>query len=568
MLTVENLSVTYFQGNLKISAIKDVSFVLEQGQTLGIIGESGSGKTTLALALMGVLNSNNAKIEGKITYNGVNLQKLPPEQLNNYRWKHIAIVFQNGLETLNPLLTVREQVMECIVRHLNLKGKEASKKVSNLFAQVGLEPFVASCFPHQLSGGMRQKVLIAMALACDPKVLIVDEPTSSLDAVSKAEIVKLLADLQREKKFAMIVISHDFSVITSLTSKICVMYRGYILEEGFTRDILKNPLHTYTRGLINSSPSINPFQDLWGIPPGVSPAPNGGCVFYPRCSQRSDVCKDKRPKLEYVSLERRVACNRGGIVTLLEAIGIYKTFNFKGHSIVACKDCHIWVSTGEVVALLGQSGSGKTTLASILSGYLKADKGTIKFLGKPVKPHELTSRLKGIQMVFQDPYSSINERLTVEEAVREPLDILKLFSPQERKERAKKILSSVELSIDDDFLTRRCFTLSGGQRQRVAIARSLILEPKLLIADEISSMLDPSTQANLLRLLKGLQNSLGFAMIYITHDLDLARKIADKLYIMHQGEIVEQGPTWEVFKRPSSEYTKRLIQSAAQLGYR
>ena len=288
-------------------------------------------------------------------------------------------------------------------------------------------------------------------------------------------------------------------------------------------------------------------------------------VPLPRCSQRLDICKDKRPRLEYVSLERKVACNRGGIITLLEGAGIDKTFTFKGRSISACKNCHMRVRAGEVVALIGQSGSGKTTLASILSGYLEPDKGTVKFLGNTVKARELTARTKGIQMVFQDPFSSINDRFTVEQAVMEPLEILKLYSPVERKERVKKLLSAVELPTDDDFLKRRCFTLSGGQRQRVSIARSLILEPKLLIADEISSMLDPSTQANILRLLKGLQNSFGFAMIYITHDLDLARKIADKLYVMHQGEIVEQGPAWEVFENPSSEFTRQLISSAGLL---
>jgi len=564
VLKVENLAVSYIQNRKQSYALKDVSIYLEAGQALGIIGESGSGKTTLGLAIMGLLKSN-AKVDGTIEYNDVNLRALSPGRLNKYRWKHIAMVFQNGLETLNPLLTIKEQIIECIFRHLKLKGKEANEKVKDLLGQVGLDLSVADCFPHQLSGGMRQKVLIAMALACDPKLLIVDEPTSSLDAISKAEIVTLLARLQREKRFAMIVISHDFSVIKSLTSKMCVMYRGSILEEGLTRDILRNPLHTYTRGLINSSPSINPYQDLWGIPRSSAPATDEGCPFYPRCSQRLDVCKDKKPMLEYASLERKVACNRGGIVTLLEAGGIDKTFTFKGRSISACRNCHMSVRAGEVVALIGQSGSGKTTLASILSGFMEPDKGSIKFEGQRVKGHGLTCRPKGVQMVFQDPFSSINDGFTVEQAVMEPLEILKLYSLEERKERVKKALSAVELPIDEDFLNRRCFTLSGGQRQRVSIARSLILEPKLLIADEISSMLDPSTQANVLRLLKGLQNSFGFAMIYITHDLSLARKNADKLYIMHQGEIVEQGPAWEVFEKPSNEHTRKLISSAGLL---
>jgi peptide/nickel transport system ATP-binding protein len=277
------------------------------------------------------------------------------------------------------------------------------------------------------------------------------------------------------------------------------------------------------------------------------------------------MCKEQKPKLEYVSLERRVACNGGGIVTLLEAKGIDKTYSFKDRKICACESCHMNIRTGEIVALIGQSGSGKTTLASILSGYLKPDSGNIRFLGQPVKQHEFTCRPKGIQMVFQDPFSSINDQFTVLQAVKEPLDILKLYNAEERKARAKKTLSDVELSIDDVFLNRRCFTLSGGQRQRISIARSLMLEPKLLIADEISSMLDPSTQANILRLIKGLQNSMGFAMIYITHDLDLARKVADKLYIMYQGEIVETGPAWEIFDNPGNEYTRKLMSKAGLL---
>lgn len=564
MLKVDNLSVTYNQDGQEIHAVKEVSFSLEPGGALGIIGESGSGKTTLGLAVMDIL-SRTAKVDGTIQYQGVNLRQLSRQQLNIYRWKHIAMVFQNGLDTLNPLLTIDEQIKECINRHLKISHTQARNRVRQLLEQVGLDNSVADNFPHQLSGGMRQKVMIAMALACDPEVLIVDEPTTALDAISKAEIVDLLSKLHREKRFSMIVISHDFYVIARLTGKMCVMYRGCILEDGITSDILKNPLHTYTRGLINSSPSINPYQDLWGIPRASESVPEKGCPFYPRCSQKLNICKDKRPKLEYVSLERRVACNQGGIVTLLEATDINKTYSFKGRKIRACKNCHMSVRSGEIVALIGQSGSGKTTLASILSGYLTSDSGNIKYLGQPVKQHEFTCRPEAIQMVFQDPFSSINDQLTVLQAVSEPLDILKYQSPEERKKRAQKALSNVELSNDDVFLNRRCFTLSGGQRQRVSIARSLVMEPKLLIADEISSMLDPSTQANILRLLKGLQNSMGFAMIYITHDLDLARKIADKLYIMYQGEIVETGPAWEVFDNPGNEYTRKLMSRAGLL---
>lgn len=561
MLKVENLSVTYSGDGQETHAVSEVSFILKQGQSMGIIGESGSGKTTLGLAIMGILRPT-AKVMGTIEYNKINLRELSQRQLDMYRWKHIAMVLQNGLDILNPLMTVNEQIKECIIRHVKMKSHDADSRVKELLGQVGLDTSVADSLPHQLSGGMRQKVLIAMALACDPKVLIVDEPTSSLDAVSKEEIIELLAYLQHQKRFAMIVISHDFSVITRLAGKMCVMYRGHILEEGLTRDILENPLHPYTRGLINSSPSLNPYQDLWGIPRASEATTEEGCSFFPRCCQRSQICKSQKPKLKYASLERKVACNQGGITTLLKAREINKTYSFKGNEICACKDCHMSIRAGEIIALIGQSGSGKTTLASILSGYLKPESGNIEFLGQTIKQHEFTSEPKGIQMVFQDPFSSINEQFTVLQAVKEPLDILKLYNTDERTAMVKQALADVELANDNTFLNRRCFTLSGGQRQRVAIARSLVLKPRLLIADEISSMLDPSTQANILRLLKGLQNALGFAMIYITHDLDVARKIADKLYIMHKGEIVETGPAWKVFDNPKSEYTRKLMNKA------
>jgi len=559
VLKVDGLSVTYKQDGRQTRAVRDISFTLDPGGNLGIIGESGSGKTTLGLALMGILGSS-AKVDGVIEYSGVDLRQLPRQQIDMYRWKHIAMVFQNSLDTLNPLLTIKEQIGECIVHHLKVEKRQVDERVRNLLQLVGLDLSVGDFYPHQLSGGMRQKVLISMALACDPDILIVDEPTSALDTISKAEIVELLARLHREKRFSMIVISHDFSVITRLTTKMCVMYKGRILEEGITKDILKNPMHPYTRGLIYSSPSLNPYQDLWGIRQGNEPESEEGCVFYPRCSQRLERCHIENPELVYTSLERKVACNQGGIITLLEAQGIYKTYNFKGKKIQACKDCHISIRAGEVVALIGQSGSGKTTLASIVSGYLDSDGGSVLFRGETIRAREFTSKPGGIQMVFQDPFSSINERFTVEQAVCEPLDILNLYQRDERKARVKSLLRDVYLPAEDEFLKRQCFSLSGGQRQRVAIARSLILEPKLLIADEISSMLDPSTQANILRLLKGLQNSQGFAMLYITHDLDLARKIADKLYVMNQGQIVESGPAWEVFENPKNEYTKTLFE--------
>lgn len=347
-----------------------------------------------------------------------------------------------------------------------------------------------------------------------------------------------------------------------MTTRLMVMYAGNIMEEGPTEEILKDSLHPYTRGLIYASPAINPYRDMWGIPGEIERTGENECPFYSRCSQGIKACKTEHPVLLEACAHRKVACIRGGIVTLLQGSNIYKNYQFKGKNIEACSDCSIQVKSGEVAALIGESGSGKTTLAEILAGALQANRGEVFFEGRRVAGNSETSRKAGIQMVFQDPLSAINEQFSIEEAVREPLDIIKAGSKDQRLDAVRSALKSVQLPSAADFLSRRCYTLSGGQRQRVALARSLVMKPKLLIADEISAMLDPSTGANILRLLKGLQNPEGFAMLYITHDLALAQKIADKIYVMRQGVIIEQGALGDVFLSPKEEYTKTLLRNA------
>ena len=545
ILRVKNLTVIYHGG--KEPAVHQVNFALKRGSSLGLIGESGSGKTSIGLAIMGLL-TKTATIEGAVYYQGTELGSLSVKERSSFYWRKIAMVFQNSLETLNPVLTVGEQIEECLRRHTTLTRVESKEKVKELLIKVGFDPARGLCYPHQLSGGMRQRVLTAMALSCDPDVLIIDEPTTALDAGAKNEMIQLLAGLHRERKFALVVISHELPVIANLTSRIMVMYKGKIVEEGKTKDVLKAPQHTYTRGLINSSPALNPYRDLWGIPGAREEATTDGCNFFPRCSQRLESCKNIPPRLEDVFMERKVACYRGGIVTLLQGKGISKSYRFKGKTIMACVDCEIAIRAGEVVALIGESGSGKTTLAEIISGVLAPDAGEVFFEGERVSGHNASACKNGLQIVFQDPFSALNEHFTVEQAVREPLDILKLGTLVERKALVKQMLKELQLpGEDEDFLMRRCYTLSGGQRQRVALARSLVLEPQLLVADEISSMLDPSTQANMIRMLKGLQNTKGFAMLFITHDLMLARKIADTIYVMRQGRIIQQGPVSGAF---------------------
>ena len=554
VLEIRKMTVRYSGSGS--DAVRGVNLALSSGECVGLIGESGSGKSSLALASLGLLR-RRANVEGGVLFKGVELNGLSESAMEPYRWSKIAIVFQNGLDVLNPVVTVGEQIAECIRRHSG--GAAAAEKTRRLLEMVGLRASWSEAYPHQFSGGMRQKVLVAMALSCDPEVLLVDEPTMALDAVSKREIVQLLLRLQAERGFAMLVISHELPVISAMTSRVMVMYSGSVLEEGPTEELLKDPLHPYTRGLISSSPSVNPYRDMWGIPGEIALTGEKQCPFFSRCTQRIGRCAEELPALKTVRDGRRVACTRNGIVTLLRGCGISKTYGAVERSVAACVDCSLEVRAGEVCALIGESGSGKTTLAEILSGITRPDSGEMLFEGRHVRGNSETSKTGGMQIVFQDPLSATNEHLTIEETVREPLDILREGTKTERCRVASEALKNVQLPCDEAFLKRRCFMLSGGQRQRVAVARALVMRPKLLIADEISAMLDPSTAANMLRLLKGLQNSQGFAMLFVTHDLALAQKIADRVYVMRCGRIVEHGPTEDVLGSPKEEYTKLLM---------
>ncbi|MBD5642941.1 ABC transporter ATP-binding protein [Clostridium botulinum] len=556
LLIIRDLSV-YYENEKLYKAVDNIPFTLKTGENIGVIGESGSGKTSIAMAIMGLLRAN-VKVQGEIIYKDKNILKLKNEEKNKYRWNKIALVFQNSLEALNPVLNIKGQILEVIYKHLHTDKKEALDKVKDLLKMVGLSEDIGEEYPHNLSGGMRQKVLIAMALACDPEVLIVDEPTSALDNVSKSEIIKLLKMLQNKNNMTMIVISHDLYVIDKLTTKLEVMYKGNLLEDGYTKEIINNPMHTYTRGIINSSIEINPFGDLWGIP-NEEVSSEEGCTFYGRCVQRSVLCKKNKPNLSKISDRRKVCCNKGGIINLLTANSLRKVYKTKYKKVSAVNYCNLSIRSGEIVSLIGESGSGKSTLANILSGILKPDEGQVYFNDEKLEGNKFTSKKFGIQIIFQDPISAINSSFTIMEAIREPLDIIKDGSIEDRNNKALQVLSKVQLPTEKYFVNKKCNELSGGQRQRVSIARALIMEPTLLIADEISSMLDPSTKANILRLLKQLQNLNGFSMLYITHDINLAKKISDKILVMNSGKIVESGSVLEVLNNPKNVCTKRLI---------
>jgi peptide/nickel transport system ATP-binding protein len=562
LLKVNDLKCHYMTEINTVRAVNGISFEIEEGEVLGVVGESGSGKTTVALGIMGILPENTA-ISGEILYRGDVISSLSESEMDRFRWKDIAIVFQNSLEVMNPVLKVGFQVMEPMIKHLGTSPERARSKCADLFRTVGLDPKWMDSFPHQLSGGMRQRVLLAMALSCDPKLLILDEVTSALDAFTRKEIRDLLVDLQKKKGYTMLMISHDITFVSSVASRIVVMYSGRVVETGPVKDILVSPRHPYTRGLVHSTPDIFVYKDLWGIPGDV---PVGdefkGCPFSPRCTQKIEICNKVSPVLVPVGSGREIACHRGGIADLLVARNLSFSYRLpNGEYLQAVDGVNLEVREGEVLAVVGQTGSGKSTLAHLLANVMKPESGEVLFMEGDVRGENYGNRVNGIQIVFQDPFSSTSNRFTVLDAVKEPLYINKIGSNGDRLQMVKNALGLVRLPTTDNFLRKYCGELSGGQRQRVALARAMVMEPKLLIADEITSALDVSTSANILRLLKGLQNRRGFAMIYISHDLSLTLKIADRIAVMNSGKIVETGNSHDVMLSPCDEYTKRLVGS-------
>jgi len=550
MLEINDLKASYDETEI----LAGVDLDLLRGDSLAIIGESGAGKTTLGLAVMGLLDG---RCSGRILLDGKDVLSLDEKERRKMRGKDMAMVFQNVEDALDPLMTVSDQIGEAISAHREKDDPlEVEDRVRGLLRSVGLGEEKGGSFPHQLSGGEKQRALIAMALANDPQVLILDEPTASLDAVTKAEVTHLLRERIREK--IVLVITHDISTAAKLTEKMAVLYAGRIIEMGETRDILDNPRHPYTRGLIRSSPNMTTTKDLQGIP-GRMKHGVPGCPFSDRCTQRIDRCRKEVPKLTDAG-DRMIACHRGGIVPLLELSGVRTSFG----DFAAVDGVDLTLYEGETIALVGESGSGKTTLAKTVIGLFEQEEGEIRLEGEPLIKRD-RDFYKRVQMIYQNPKESISHRMNVLEAVAEPLAIQKVGSPSERVAMVKRVLEEVELSSDDAFLKKYPHQISGGEAQRVAIARALVLNPKLLIADEPTSALDASVQAKILKLLLNLQEKRGLAILFITHDIALARKVSDRMAVMLKGKIVEEGPTSDVTTCPTHPYTMKLLEVAPGL---
>lgn len=553
MLEIKKLKATYGNDSGNDSVLNGVDLELGWGETLAVIGESGTGKTTLALSIMRL---TEAALEGAICFQGRDLLQLEDEQMRGLRWKRIALVFQNAGNVLNPLYTVLDQLIEPMVRHMPYSREEARGRAVSLCAQLGLPEHLLSRYPHELSSGEEQRVLLALGLAGNPELLLLDEPLSSLDVNSRADIVRRLQGMLKGR--SCLIFTHDLDTAAQLAHRIAVLYAGKIMEVGPARELLSRPRHPYTRALIRSYPHMNASKELQGIK-GRLARPVAGCPFHPRCTQVLEVCTGITPELTTVD-GRLLACHRGGIVTLLATRNLSKAFTSR----MVVKSVNLHVESGETLALVGQSGSGKTTLAKLIMGLYPASSGTVFWEGA-----QLETRGKGfyrrMQMVFQSPGDSLSHRLSILEAVREPLDIHRVGSGQGRNSRVMQVLGEVGLPQDEDFWRRYPHQLSGGELQRVAIARALVLDPQLLIADEPTTFLDPSVQAKILKLLLQLQEERGLSMLFITHDIAVAGKVADRIAVMLEGEIIEEGPSHKILTQPRQDYTRQLVSSASAL---
>ena len=527
LLEVKNLSVSFPEFTLH-----PVSFTLDRGEILALVGESGSGKTTLARAVA-CLSDPMARVSGQVYLDGRELLGMGEKERRPLRMKEFALSFQTSAEWLNPSLTLAQHLKEVLCREY--RGEALARRARELMALVGLAEEDLGRYPRELSGGMVQKFLLASALALNPPLVLLDEPTGALDLASSRGITALLRELNQKLGTAFLIITHDLKLAADLAGRMVVLYDGHVEEAGETAAILDNPRHPYTRGLLQSAVGLNPVRDLWGIRPTTTAYTRQGCPFYGRCTQSLPECASRTPELRPQPDGRLLACNRGGVVPLLSCRNLGKSFGRRK----VLEGIDLTLYSGEIVSLVGRSGAGKTTLARSLAGLLPLEGGgTVEFRGEAADLAALHRRPGGVQMVLQDSQAALNPRMTVRAAVEEPMRLAGCL----REGAAAKALEEVGLFACDSFFARPIHALSGGQKQRVAMARALTMEPALLIADEPTSMLDPSGKATLLRMLKGLQNSRGFSMLMITHDLDAALKISDRIFLLEGGGLRRLDP--------------------------
>jgi len=531
ILDVQNVSIAYDTDNGPFVAVDHVSFTIRRGETFGLAGESGSGKSTIANAILGLLAGGEIT-SGRILFEGTDVSTLTGEDLRSFRWKSVSMVFQSAMNALNPVMTIGDQIVDVFTTHTDLSRSEAKAKARELLTLVGIDANRISAFPHQLSGGMRQRAVIATALALNPALLIMDEPTTALDVVVQQEIIQEIQDLQEKLGFAILFITHDLSLMVEITQNLGVMRKGRLLELGPSLSVYRNPQHPYTKQLIAAFPPVS----------GSTPLEDGSSA---------DAAARVEPE------------------AVISVRGLYKAFRqgglFSRTENVAVNDVNFDLHKGEILALVGESGSGKSTVARILARLETPSAGSILLEGTDVlqtEPKRASRQYRGtVQMVFQDPFGSLNPAHRIRHFLERAVVIH--FGRKSRKEMdgiLAELMTSVEL--DPAFLDRYPHELSGGQRQRISLARALAAEPRVILADEPTSMLDVSVRMGVLRLMKKLRDDRGISILYITHDLASARFIADNTIVMLRGSFVEGGASAAVMDDPIHPYTRLLVSAA------
>ncbi|WP_448528494.1 ABC transporter ATP-binding protein [Raineya sp.] len=580
LLEVKNLSITFTTSKGVIQAVKDVNFTVYKGETLGIVGESGSGKSVSSLAVLRLIQEGIGKItSGEIIFNSpkygkINLLELTEAQMRkDIRGNEIAMIFQEPMTSLNPVFTCGEQVVETILLHQEVSREEAKKRAISLFEKVKLpEPErIFKAYPHEISGGQKQRVMIAMALSCEPALLIADEPTTALDVTVQAEVLKLIQELSNDSEMSVMFITHDLGVIAEIADRVLVMYRGNILEKNDTWELFYNPKHPYTKGLLACRPRSNmKMRVLPVVADFMEVLPTGEIIEKNRLGSVGEALV-MNVEIEEDIIERKKEISLQS-KPILEVRNLKKYFPVKTKGIFkkevleykkAVDDVSFNVYQGETLGLVGESGCGKTTLGRMILHLIPPTEGEVIFEGKNIfalKPDEVRQLRKDMQIIFQDPYSSLNPRMPVGMAIMEPMRLFGIGKDdKERKEKVIELLETVSLKAS--HFNHYPHEFSGGQRQRIAIARALAVEPKFIVCDESVSALDVSVQAQVLNLLNELKEKYHLTYIFISHDLSVVRFMADRILVMNKGKIEEIGYSEDIYNSPQQPYTKRLISS-------
>lgn len=592
LLLLKDLYVSFDTYAGKVHAVRGVNLSLKKGETLAIVGESGSGKSVTSKAIMGLLPKQNASIDqGEIWFEDRNLLALKSKEMQKVRGSEIAVIFQDPMTALNPTMKVGKQVVESAIKHRKLGKKEAQSLALELFELVGMPNPKGRLnqYPHEFSGGMRQRVVIAMALACNPKLLIADEPTTALDVTIQAQILDLLKDIQKKMGTSIIFITHDLGVVANIADSVAVMYAGKIVERGTVEEIFHTPKHPYNWGLLQSMPNLETKGKLYSIPgspPDLMDPPKGDAFasrnefalaidyekeppMFPISDTHSAATWLLHPQAPDINLEKsKIEVQMEEIddrfnenETLLEARNLKKHFKLHSKQILKAVDgINLEIKRGETLGLVGESGCGKSTIGRTLIGLHEPTDGQVLYNNTPLNNSNRKHYRQKIQMIFQDPYASLDPRKKVEDIIAEGIDIHRLVKTnQERKERVVALLNTVGLQAE--HASRYSHEFSGGQRQRIGIARALAMEPELIIADEPISSLDVSIQAQVVNLLMKLQKEKDLTYLFIAHDLSMVKYISDRIGVMYLGGMVELGEANEVYKNPLHPYTQALLSA-------